>query len=80
MDLYQLVYKSNVSKKFDASNTKEFLSTIQNANKQLEITGLLIFDGDNFLQVLEGRLSVISKLIASIQQDIRHSHVVILLK
>lgn len=80
MQLYQLVYKSNATKEFDQANTKEFLSIIQNANKQLDVTGLLIFDGEHFLQVLEGPFGVISELIESIQQDIRHSQVVILLK
>tara|TARA_R110002049_G_scaffold148778_3_gene311723 strand:+ start:3077 stop:4291 length:1215 start_codon:yes stop_codon:yes gene_type:complete len=80
VQLYQLVYKSNVSEEFDNSKTEEFLSTIQNTNKQLDITGLLIFDGEHFLQVLEGPFDVISKLIASIQCDIRHDNVVILLK
>ncbi len=80
VQLYQLVYKSKASKEFDAANIGEFLSIIQNANKQLGITGLLIFDGEHFLQVLEGRFSVISKLMSSIQLDPRHSHVVTLLK
>lgn len=80
VQLYQLIYKSNVSKEFHESKIEEFLSIIQDANKLLDITGLLIFDGDHFLQILEGRFSVISKLMTSIQHDIRHSDVVILLK
>jgi len=80
VQLYQLVYKSNVSEAFDASKIDEFLAIIQSTNKQLGITGLLIFDGEHFLQVLEGQYNVISKLMTSIQRDNRHNHVVTLLK
>lgn len=47
---------------------------------QLGITGLLIFDGTHFFQILEGELGVLSKLMASIHRDNRHSDLVILLK
>lgn len=80
MQLYQLVYKSIISRELDASKIEEFVSVIHPANKQLGVTGLLIFDGEHFLQVIEGEISVISKLMASIQHDTRHSNVVLLLK
>lgn len=80
MQLYQLVYKSNVSEDFDESNIEDFISINQHANEQLDITGLLIFNGKHFLQIIEGPLTSLSKLMESIQCDTRHSDVVILLK
>lgn len=80
MQLYQLIYKSTATDKFKSDKLEEFVSSIASKNADIDVTGCLIFDGNHFLQVLEGQYSKISSLMETIQQDERHRDVVTLLK
>ncbi len=46
-------------------------------NRERDITGLLIADGDVFLQVLEGERAALSALFQTISRDPRHANVVL---
>jgi hypothetical protein len=48
------------------------------ANLQMEITGLLVFDGLRFCQQLEGKPSQVEALMERITRDMRHRQVKIL--
>lgn len=50
----------------------DILRVARRRNATHHVTGLLVFDGDNFFQYLEGQIQNVSTAIASIQRDIRH--------
>lgn len=56
------------------------LDTCARNNVQQGITGLLLYNGRNFLQLLEGEKEALDKLLASIEADPRHAGVAILHK
>lgn len=49
--------------------------TAQRENAARDITGLLIFNGTHFLQILEGRSEQLAQLIENLRRDVRHTRV-----
>ncbi|MXO93885.1 hypothetical protein GRI62_09735 [Erythrobacter arachoides] len=47
-------------------------------NKAMQITGCLLFDGDCFAQLLEGRENDVKLLMSSIGRDKRHTEIRVL--
>jgi EAL domain-containing protein (putative c-di-GMP-specific phosphodiesterase class I) len=79
MQLYQLIYKSDASAALDIKLLNQFKRQIQESNYRKEVTGLLLFDGVHFLQVLEGRKTQLQRLYDAICNDPRHANVTLLL-
>jgi len=52
----------------------------KNSNAALNVTGILLFNGVDFLQILEGSEDVIETLFVKIRQDKRHDSVVELMR
>ncbi len=57
---------------------ESILATSARNNPERGITGLLLFNGRNFLQLLEGEESEVAGLMERITQDPRHSGVSVL--
>lgn len=74
--LKYLMY-SSVSNITDYSDLDTILKQAVNHNLAHNITGILLFDDQHFLQILEGEESELNKLIKTIQQDPRHHEVLI---
>jgi len=77
--VYRLVYVSNVSAKIiNDSILNEFrniLKVSQYNNKKNQMTGFLVFDSVNFVQILEGSRDTIWKLFQKILTDGRHYNI-----
>lgn len=56
------------------------LDTCARNNIEQEVTGLLLYNGRNFLQLLEGQGDALEKLMSAIEVDERHSGVLIMHK
>lgn len=56
------------------------LDTCARNNVPQGVTGLLLYNGRNFLQLLEGEKDGLDRLMASIEEDSRHAGVAILHK
>jgi hypothetical protein len=56
------------------------LTQARENNRQLQITGMLLYHKQNFLQVLEGNKTVIEDLFKRIVRDTRHDSVTLLVK
>lgn len=79
MNLIRLVYASRFCEsKFDAKELSSINQVSQKNNQSSEITGMLIFGDDYFLQCLEGDRQAVSKLFSKISLDPRHDSVVLL--
>ncbi len=73
--LWRLVYLSTAVEKFDARSLGRMIEAAAAKNARLDITGVLLFAGDRFMQVLEGPQETVLPLFDTIQHDQRHTFV-----
>lgn len=73
--MVQLVYVSKKSEGVKLFDIVNFSQQAQDRNKTMGITGMLIYYGDHFLQVLEGPVNRVNKLYSVIAHDERHHDV-----
>jgi hypothetical protein len=76
----QLVYMSAATRQFDAIELTALLAKARQKNESLDISGMLVYHKDSFLQVLEGRESTVDALYERITADDRHTNCQLLLK
>lgn len=70
-----LTYTSLASLDLSDQDLSAILQTARQMNALNAITGLLIFNGTHFLQVIEGPETSIGELMDRLRQDDRHHHV-----
>lgn len=71
LQLTRLVYASKHDK-LDAASLKAVLESSQRNNSRDLLTGMLVFDERNFLQLIEGNREAVAKCFARIMEDERH--------
>lgn len=74
--LMHFVYNSTSLKNIKVSDVEQILLISRCNNLKQNITGILLWDNNNFFQVLEGPTSNVVPLITKIKQDARHQNVV----
>ena len=67
-----LIYGSSAVHDMTESELLDLLTTSKANNDALGITGMLLYKGGNFLQVLEGEKEAVEALYRKIQADKRH--------
>lgn len=78
MDLYSITYLSKYSSCGNAADEEivsSILSAARERNRQLNVTGVLIFSGDYFGQIIEGHKNTVETLYETISMDHRHKSV-----
>lgn len=70
--MYRLIYVSSAADTLTADDLQAIVATAQRNNAAREITGVLLFNGLNFLQVLEGPRRQVEQLYTQITMDRRH--------
>jgi hypothetical protein len=78
--MYSLVYVSSAVLPFSPGELRMLLDQCRVANAQRGVTGMLLYQDGNIMQVLEGEQQSVLGLYAKIQRDPRHSGAMILLK
>ncbi|GLT18601.1 hypothetical protein GCM10007938_23800 [Vibrio zhanjiangensis] len=78
MFLVRLVYTSSITEGVTESDIQNILDTARNNNTAEDITGVLLFSKNRFLQCLEGSRSNVNKVYHNIVNDNRHSEIVLL--
>ena len=77
--LFTLIYGSHAVGETKASDVIDILKVARKINKELEITGVLLYNKGWWLQVLEGNFSAVTSLFFDhIQKDKRHTNVTLL--
>jgi hypothetical protein len=74
-NVYQLVYASKAAEGFCEKDLVDILHVARKTNKELEITGALIYNKGYFLQMLEGECEAVETLFKLIEGDKRHEKV-----
>lgn len=77
--LFQLIYESTAARSITSDDLQAILDTSRAKNQTLDITGLLLFKDNRFMQVLEGSEDAVRSLYATIRADNRHTDVETLL-
>ncbi len=75
MTPYHLIYTSRATVEVDDDILRSIQDRAVANNKKRGVTGLLLYGGGNFLQLLEGPISVVTALFEKVQQDPRHTEV-----
>lgn len=78
-DLVSVVYTSTASRPFRQTALEHLLETCRRRNAEHDVTGMLLYRGDRFIQVLEGPRNIVSSLIETIRRDSRHHDLRVLL-
>jgi len=76
--LCRLIYASRTTAKADAAAIDNIVEVARARNELRDITGVLVFNADFFMQVLEGERAVLNGLLRQIWSDERHSDLQIL--
>jgi len=79
-NLVSLVYVSSGVRQFEKQEILDILQVSRKNNARLRITGILLYQDGNFMQVLEGTEQDLCELMCSIERDHRHRGVIVLLK
>jgi hypothetical protein len=75
MNVRQYVYISTAPK-MDAREVDRILETSHRNNRRDDISGFLLFNGRNFLQLVEGEAGNLDALMDRIRRDPRHQGIV----
>jgi hypothetical protein len=71
-EYYGIVYISTANANFGAADLLQLLKQARGFNEQAGITGVLMYGGGRFVQVLEGGPAAVRELYARIVADPRH--------
>lgn len=77
--MYSLVYVSSATIDFTPTELRALLDQSRRDNAAKQISGILLFKGGNFMQLLEGDEPTVTALYQKISRDPRHSGSLVLL-
>ncbi len=78
--MYHLIYISYATAPFSETELVELLQKCRVYNRSKDITGMLLYMQERFIQVLEGDSTLVKRLYNKIERDQRHKKVSILLE
>jgi hypothetical protein len=76
--MHQLIYTSQATLAFTDDDLLALLSWSRQWNKQHDITGVLLYGDQEFVQVIEGSVEAVDELYSHLRRDIRHHNLTIL--
>lgn len=76
--MFQLIYASRVRADIKAHELEDLIRQARENNAAHGITGLLLFNGQTFVQILEGDEADVRRLFRDIDRDPRHDNVTVL--
>jgi hypothetical protein len=75
---YQIIYSSKSATPMQMDDLEDLLEHARQSNAEKGITGALVYVDGVFLQILEGELGTVQKLMGKISKDYRHETVTVL--
>lgn len=78
--LSTLIYRSRAVDSMNAEDLSGLLLPARQRNAALQVTGILLFDGIHFVQLLEGPDESVARLFNAIRRDEAHKNVVLLMR
>lgn len=80
VELFHLIYMSTIQQGVQAQEVEGILPVSRRRNAAANVTGMLLFSGKQFIQVLEGPRESVEVIYASIEVDPRHRDLHVLLR
>lgn len=77
--LMSVVYSSRAREAFDDEALRNLLAESRTNNARRDVTGMLLYRGGRFVQILEGPESAVRDVMATITGDPRHTDVRVLI-
>jgi hypothetical protein len=77
-DLYKFIYASRIAPGEPLTSVATIARVSRLNNQRQDITGLLVFDGERFIQYLEGAQANVGVLAITIAADKRHTDFTVL--
>lgn len=78
MALIHLIYVSTAREEFDTPELDRILDTAVRRNGERNVTGMLLYAGGTFMQVLEGAAADVDETFARICRDQRHTDIIVI--
>lgn len=78
--LSTLIYRSRAIDSMSSEDLLGLLASARQRNAAMQVTGVLLFDGVHFVQLLEGADESVTQLFGVIRRDSRHDNVVLLMR
>jgi hypothetical protein len=78
--MIRLIYVSSATYDMSREDLNSLLKQSREKNKKLDITGILLYAGGNFFQVIEGEESVVNDLYNTILKDNRNRDNILIYK
>ena len=78
MSILTLVYISDATQDFSQAELQSLLKVCRSNNEKIGITGMMVYAGGKFLQILEGEPEVINTLMEKLEKDQRHANIVVM--
>ena len=78
--MYSLVYVSSATVTFSDDDLRALLDQSRRDNAAKQISGILLYKGGNFMQLLEGDVAHVKELYSKITLDRRHTGSLVLLR
>ena len=78
MFLVRLIYASKISSGFGPEDIESILQSARTYNVKTNVTGMLCFSNEYFLQCLEGSRTAVNNTYQQILNDKRHHNVIML--
>jgi len=76
--MLSLIYVSTSIKLLNDSELMDILRVSRDNNVSKDVTGLLLYKGGNFMQVLEGPDDIVEALFDKVKEDPRHKDVTVI--
>lgn len=76
--MFSLIYVSSSVSLMDGQQLLEILRASHKNNAEQSVTGMLLYKGGNFMQVLEGPKENVIKIFEKIQNDPRHKDIMVI--
>jgi hypothetical protein len=70
------MYISKATVAVPEKELKEMLAQWRKNNEKEDITGMLLYSGDHFVQLIEGPVENLKKLFHKISQDYHHTSII----
>ena len=78
--MYRLAYVSTAHGDITSKSLQDILESAIENNRSANVTGIMLYNGNNFLQLLEGPQESVEALMATICKDKRHRNVVVIMR
>lgn len=74
--MHHIMYMSKATVAVPEEELKEMLAQWRKYNEKEDITGMLLYSGDHFVQLIEGPAENLKKLFSRINQDNHHTNII----